>query len=147
MVVVRTGAACTVAMRTVLDMARTGVSPGWRNSLIRVSQVGSHLFYRFGGRGGSGEAFRYAVRPSTSASPQLIQASIDPVAAARQAGQAVAYSLVLAQEGVSNVASSPAHAETSTPAQQPVAAQASQPTTVSVAPAAASAEAGTQQPA
>ena len=126
----------------------TGVSPGWRNSLIRVSQIGSHLFYRFGGRGGSGEAFRYAVRPSASASPQLIQASIDPVAAARQAGQAVAYSLVLAQEGVSNATGGPAHAEPSAPAPQPT-AQASQPTSVSVAPppAAASADAGTQQPA
>lgn len=78
----------------------TGVSPAWRGSLVRVSQVGSHLFYRFGGRSGSRSAFTYAPRPSTDADqPRLIQAAINPVEAARQAGEAVAYSLVLAQEG------------------------------------------------
>lgn len=87
----------------------TAVSPVWRNSLIRVGQVGSHLFYRFGGRAGSGGSFRYAVQPSIApAEPQLVQASIDPVAAARQAGQAVAYSLVLAQENIANGATPPA---------------------------------------
>jgi spore germination cell wall hydrolase CwlJ-like protein len=78
----------------------TGVSPDWRNTLIRVNQVGSHLFYRFGGRAGSGGAFTYAARPSQADDqPRLIQAGLNPVEAARQAGQAVAYSLILAQEG------------------------------------------------
>lgn len=78
----------------------TGVSPGWRSSLIQVSQVGSHLFYRFGGRSGASNAFTYAARPSAPAEqPRLIQAGLNPVETARQAGQAVAYSLVLAQEG------------------------------------------------
>jgi spore germination cell wall hydrolase CwlJ-like protein len=80
----------------------TGVSPVWRNSLIQVNQVGSHLFYRFGGRSGSSGAFTYAARPSTSDDqPRLIQAGLNPVEAARQAGQAVAYSLIVAQEGLS----------------------------------------------
>jgi spore germination cell wall hydrolase CwlJ-like protein len=43
----------------------TGVSPGWRNQLLRVAQVGSHVFYRFGGSAGSSGAFRYTPRPST----------------------------------------------------------------------------------
>jgi spore germination cell wall hydrolase CwlJ-like protein len=34
----------------------TGVSPQWRNALVRVTQVGDHLFYRFGGRSGSSGA-------------------------------------------------------------------------------------------
>jgi len=77
----------------------TAVAPGWRNSLIRVGQVGSHVFYRFGGRAGSSSAFRYEARPSTEADqPRLIQASLDPIEPVRQAGQAVAYTLVLAQE-------------------------------------------------
>jgi spore germination cell wall hydrolase CwlJ-like protein len=77
----------------------TGVSPRWRNSLVRVSQVGDHLFYRFGGRSGSSAAFSYAARPSTDAdAPRLIQASLDPTSAVRDAG-AVAYNLLLAQEG------------------------------------------------
>jgi len=83
------------------------VAPGWRNSLIRVSQVGSHLFYRFGGASGSSSAFRYAPQPSApslqSEEPRLMQAnlmqaSLDPTTPVRQAGQAVAYTLLLAQE-------------------------------------------------
>ena len=77
----------------------TGVSPRWRTSLVRVSQVGDHLFYRFGGRSGSGAAFTYAARPSTDAdTPQLVQASLDPSGAVRDAG-AIAYNLLVAQEG------------------------------------------------
>ncbi len=76
----------------------TGVSPRWRHSLVRVSQVGSHLFYRFGGRSGSREAFTYAGRPSTELeAPHLIQASLDPTGPVREAG-AVAYNLLIAQE-------------------------------------------------
>jgi len=76
----------------------TGVSPGWRNSLIRVGQVGDHLFYRFGGRSGSRGAFTYAARPSVEAdAPRLIQASLDPTGPVRDAG-AVAYNLLIAQE-------------------------------------------------
>lgn len=33
------------------------VSPGWGPRLIRVGQVGLHIFYRFGGRGGAPGAF------------------------------------------------------------------------------------------
>ena len=78
----------------------TGVSPGWRNSLIRVSQVGQHLFYRFGGRSGSSAAFSYAARPSVAGDrSQLMQASLNPADTARQVGQAVAYQALLAQEG------------------------------------------------
>ena len=76
----------------------TGVSPGWRNSLVRVGQVGDHLFYRFGGRSGSREAFSYAARPSGAVEgPRLIQASLDPTGPVREAG-AVAYSLLVSQE-------------------------------------------------
>ena len=79
----------------------TGVSPRWRNALVRVSQVGDHLFYRFGGRSGSGAAFTYAGRPSTDAdAPQLIRADLETAAPVASAGSgAVAYSLLVAQEG------------------------------------------------
>jgi spore germination cell wall hydrolase CwlJ-like protein len=76
----------------------TGVSPQWRSSLVRVSQVGDHLFYRFGGRSGSRGAFSYAALPSSDAdAPRLIQASLDPTGPVREAG-AVAYNLLVAQE-------------------------------------------------
>jgi len=82
----------------------TGVSPGWRNAMVRVNQVGDHLFYRFGGRSGSRGAFTYAARPSGPADgPRLIQASMDPTATVREAG-AVAYTLLTNQEAKTEVA-------------------------------------------
>ncbi|MBN9481255.1 MAG: cell wall hydrolase [Bordetella sp.] len=83
----------------------TAVSPSWRNSLVPVNQVGDHLFYRFGGRSGAGQAFAYNPRPSgpdeaapAPAAPALIHASLDPVEAARNASGALAYTAVLARE-------------------------------------------------
>ncbi|MDB5455222.1 MAG: cell wall hydrolase, partial [Caulobacter sp.] len=32
----------------------TGVAPGWGPRMLRVAQVGLHVFYRFGGRGRTG---------------------------------------------------------------------------------------------
>ena len=76
----------------------TGVSPAWRHSLVPVGQVGDHVFYRFGGRSGSREAFSYAARPSAvTDSPRLIQASLDPTGPVLEAGT-VAYNLLVTQE-------------------------------------------------
>jgi len=82
----------------------TAVSPSWRNSLVRVNQVGDHLFYRFGGRSGGSQAFAYNPRPSGPAeqAPRLIQASLDPVETARNASGAVAYTAVLAREALTS---------------------------------------------
>ena len=78
----------------------TGVSPRWRHSLVRVNQVGTHIFYRFGGRSGSSGAFSYEARPSSASDVvQPIHASLDPTDSVRRAGEAVAYTLLLAQEG------------------------------------------------
>ena len=111
----------------------TGVSPGWRNSLVRVSQVGDHLFYRFGGRSGSREAFSYAGRPSSEVEgPRLIQASLDPTGPVREAG-AVAYNLLVAQERGTE-AEAPA-APITVPATAS-AADAAAPTTANAAPTA-----------
>lgn len=124
---------------TATHFHTTGVSPGWRHSLVQVGQIGDHLFYRFGGRSGSGAAFTYAARPSTEAdTPRLIQASLDPSGAVRDAG-AIAYNLLLAQEGRTPPA--PAEATPATPAPAPPSAPTPAPTpTVKVAaPAAATA--------
>jgi hypothetical protein len=43
----------------------TGVAPGWGPRLLRVAQVGMHVFYRFGGRAGAPDAFSRSPRPST----------------------------------------------------------------------------------
>jgi spore germination cell wall hydrolase CwlJ-like protein len=56
----------------------TAVAPVWRHTLIRVGQVGEHLFYRFGGRAGSRDAFVYQPSPSapTDGQPEMVQASL-----------------------------------------------------------------------
>lgn len=80
----------------------TAVAPAWRNSFLRVAQVGNHVFYRFGGRAGSSNAFTYAARGSTGSDIQrAVYAGVDPVETVRQAGQAIAYTAVLAQEAAS----------------------------------------------
>lgn len=42
----------------------TAVNPRWSGSLTRVTQVGSHIFYRFGGRRGGASQFAESVQPS-----------------------------------------------------------------------------------
>jgi hypothetical protein len=44
----------------------TGVAPGWGPRLLRVAQVGMHVFYRFGGRSGAPDSFSRTPRPSTA---------------------------------------------------------------------------------
>jgi spore germination cell wall hydrolase CwlJ-like protein len=91
----------------------TGVSPSWRNNLMRVSQVGSHVFYRFGGRAGSSNAFSYAAAPSSAADVQrTVYAGIDPAETVRQAGQAIAYTAVLAQEAAAGAGQTAVEAPT-----------------------------------
>jgi len=122
----------------------TRVSPQWRHTLVRVSQVGDHLFYRFGGRSGSGAAFTYAARPSTEAdTPRLVQASLESADPKQESG-AVAYNLLLAQEG--RVPAAPPAQSATAPAAQapaPTAAPAAAPapkisTEAALTPAAAS---------
>ncbi|MGV3579145.1 cell wall hydrolase [Brevundimonas sp.] len=77
----------------------TAVAPAWRNSFLRVAQVGNHVFYRFGGRAGTSNAFSYAAQPSSGGEMQrTMMAGVNPVETVRQAGQAIAYTAVLAQE-------------------------------------------------
>ncbi len=46
----------------------TAVNPRWSGSLVRVTQVGSHIFYRFGGRRGASGQFMQTVEVSGQAS-------------------------------------------------------------------------------
>jgi spore germination cell wall hydrolase CwlJ-like protein len=103
---------------TATHFHTTAVSPRWRHSLVRVNQVGDHIFYRFGGRSGSSGAFSYAARPSSpTEAPRLIQASLDPTGPVREAG-AVAYSMLVAQERGENPVATPAPAAPSAPPPQ-----------------------------
>lgn len=51
----------------------TSVSPNWGPNLLRVSQIGTHIFYRFGGRSGAPGAFTAQPREDK---PQTILASM-----------------------------------------------------------------------
>jgi spore germination cell wall hydrolase CwlJ-like protein len=51
----------------------TNVSPNWGPRLLRVSQIGTHIFYRFGGRSGGPGAFTATPREDK---PEAILASM-----------------------------------------------------------------------
>lgn len=69
----------------------TRVNPGWSGSLVRVAEVGNHVFYRFGGRAGRPGAFRYEPAPSKAEEFKPMVASVIPteLPSLDQAGQAV----------------------------------------------------------
>ncbi|MDH4385164.1 MAG: cell wall hydrolase [Caulobacter sp.] len=54
------------------------VSPDWRSRLVRVQQVGLHVFYRFGGNAGQPGAFDGQPRPSGAAGAFDIAAGLLP---------------------------------------------------------------------
>lgn len=61
----------------------TGVAPGWGPRLLRVAQVGMHVFYRFGGRSGAPDAFSRTPRPSMADElPTVTLASLPTAGAA-----------------------------------------------------------------
>ncbi len=63
-----------VGNATHFHAARIG--PQW-DSMVRVSQVGLHVFYRLGGRGGAPGAFQRPYEPQSR--PQVVYASLLPV--------------------------------------------------------------------
>ena len=58
-----------------------GVDPGWGPRLLRVAQIGLHVFYRFGGYAGSPDSFNRhpQLSPSGSEAPHPVFASILPL--------------------------------------------------------------------
>ena len=75
----------------------TSVRPGWGAKLLRVSQIGTHIFYRFGGRGGAPGAFsdEPEAEPAKPANaPILASLTIEPVDAAPAVAHAVVESIV-----------------------------------------------------
>ena len=77
---------------TATHFHTTAVSPVWRNTLVRVSQVGQHVFYRFGGRRSGLNA---TAQPSMAASSGLQQASLT---VPDMSNGPVAYAAVVAAE-------------------------------------------------
>jgi spore germination cell wall hydrolase CwlJ-like protein len=126
---------------TATHFHTTAVAPSWRGSLVRVGQVGDHIFYRFGGGRGSSRAFAYQPGPSApaEAEPRLIQAGLDPITPVREAG-GIAYDLLVARDAPARPQATPTQTTPAQPIQPAPAtaapAKAAEPRPVTAAPAA-----------
>lgn len=90
---------------TATHFHTTAVSPVWSGSLVRVTQVGDHVFYRFG-RTPRSFAYQAPRGAAPAAEPRLIQAGLDPITPVREVG-AVAYDLLVARDGGAPAQSEP----------------------------------------
>ncbi len=66
------------AIGNATNFHTVNVAPGWRY-MVRVSQIGTHIFYRMPGRAGSASAFN--ARPAPSSAPAGVTATSTPPAA------------------------------------------------------------------
>jgi spore germination cell wall hydrolase CwlJ-like protein len=89
------------------------VAPMWGPRLLRVAQVGMHVFYRFGGRAGAPGAFNSEVEFASRDATDLDNATLAPTL---QAATALLVSPTLVEGGVGGPASKPVE-----PASAPVA--------------------------
>ncbi|MDO1558285.1 cell wall hydrolase [Brevundimonas sp. 2R-24] len=71
----------------------TAVSPAWRHQLVRVNQVGAHVFYRFGGGRRSGGSYLYQPDLSAPQQPRTLQAGLDG-GVVQAASERVAYTIL-----------------------------------------------------
>ena len=111
-----------------------GVDPGWGPRLLRVAQIGLHVFYRFGGYAGSPNSFNGRPQPSSAdAMPHPVYASMLPVPEETTADGRVKAQYILASATATSNAPKPAEAA---PAAKPDAAA-----PIATAPAAPKAEA------
>jgi spore germination cell wall hydrolase CwlJ-like protein len=110
-----------------------GLDPGWGPRLLRVAQIGLHVFYRFGGYAGSPNSFNGRPQPSSDdAAPHAVYASMLPVPETTTADGRVHAQYVLAS---ATVTTAPKPAETAQAAKPDASAP------ITTAPADAKAEA------
>jgi spore germination cell wall hydrolase CwlJ-like protein len=122
------------------------LSPAWGPRLLRVAQVGAHVFYRFSGRGGSAGAFNATPEPSqpvtTAMDAKPVYASLALAPIANSVATSVAEvaaagaELVMAAAGPKAVAA-PRPAETAAPLVKPAPLGPLPPAPATTAPAAA----------
>jgi len=121
---------------TATHFHTTAVSPGWSGALLRVGQVGTHVFYKFGGRPGRGEAFRYKPQPSKPKDAfQPVFASFAPVAQPAPSAEAAEPRTGMGGPAEKPVEPADAPAEAAAPAEAKAAETApAQPVTAAPAP-------------
>jgi spore germination cell wall hydrolase CwlJ-like protein len=87
-----------------------GLDPGWGPRLLRVAQIGLHVFYRFGGYAGSPNSFNGRPQPSSAdAAPHVVYASMLPVPETTADGRVKAQ-YILASATVTSAPPKPAEA-------------------------------------
>jgi len=67
-----------------------GLSADWGPHLLKVAQIGSHVFYRFGGHAGAPGMFHSDAEPSRPVDTRPVFASLGSLPSAEQAGQVLA---------------------------------------------------------
>jgi len=88
-----------------------GLDPRWGPRLLRVAQIGLHVFYRFGGYAGSPGSFNGRPQPSSAdAAPHVVYASMLPVPETITADGRVKAQYILASATTTSNAPKPAEA-------------------------------------
>ena len=67
-----------------------GLSADWGPHLLKVAQIGSHVFFRFGGHAGSAQMFHNDAEPSKAVDVKPVFASLGSLPSAEQAGHVLA---------------------------------------------------------
>ena len=67
-----------------------GTDAGWGPRLLKVAQIGSHIFYRFSGQAGSSRMFHSEAEPSKPIDVRPVLASLSTLPTAQDAGHALA---------------------------------------------------------
>jgi spore germination cell wall hydrolase CwlJ-like protein len=113
-----------------------GVNTGWGPSLLKVAQIGSHIFYRFGGHAGGSQMFHGDVKPSDKAvEVRPVFASLVPaLPSAQQTGQVLAAGAAVVEHAAAAVENAAKAAVSSGDAVKP---QSAKPAAVVAAPASA----------
>ena len=88
----------------------TAVAPQWGPHLLRVAQVGLHVFYRFGGRAGAPDAFDRTPTPSDSMDMMVASAGDVSATALAAMAQSVTPMAIGGMGGPANAPSEPASA-------------------------------------
>lgn len=127
---------------TATHFHTTAVSPRWAPNLLRVAQVGSHVFYRFGGKAGATGAFRYQAKPSTEEFKPVYAGFPVPTPGVDAAGETPSYKILFAGLPGGETGASPAE-RAATMAALPAAPEQG-PSPAAAAPAAAKPEPAVQ---
>lgn len=101
-----------------------GTAAGWGPRLLKVAQIGSHIFYRFSGHAGSAQMFHNEPEPSKAVDVKPVFASLSTLPTAQDAGHVLAAGAAAVEHAASVVESAAKAAVSPKPTVEPAAAPA-----------------------